>query len=79
MNVRTLSDVFRILKGPLGTPMEKMTRRATERRDEEAAKRQVKVARLREARLEKEAIASADPAARPAKARRKIPQIQARQ
>ncbi|MFZ3585301.1 hypothetical protein ACOI1H_24725 [Loktanella sp. DJP18] len=51
MIIRTLSDVFRILQRRLETPMEKMTRKAKERRDEEATKRQVKIARLRKAHL----------------------------
>jgi hypothetical protein len=55
------------------SPMEKTTREVRQRLDDEAAKRQAKVARLRKARLALEASADAEVTVSKAKPTRKKP------
>ena len=72
MIIPTVSDIFRTPDIRPETPMEKATREVKDRLDAETEKRQVKVAGLRKARLEKEARASGDAAASNAKAPRRV-------
>ncbi|MFZ3584645.1 hypothetical protein ACOI1H_21160 [Loktanella sp. DJP18] len=72
MIIPTVSNIFRTPDPRPETPMEKTTREVKERLDAETEKRQVKVAGLRKARLEKEAHASGDAAASKAKVPRRV-------
>ncbi|ASM74480.1 MULTISPECIES: hypothetical protein [Roseobacteraceae] len=70
----TKSTVFTTAAARPETPIDKTTRAATEIIDGETKEREVKTARLRQSRLEKEAIASVKPAEPTPKAKRKKPQ-----
>ncbi len=59
------------------TPMEKTTREVRERLDDEAQKRRAKMARLRAARLEREASTPAASIAPKSKVARKVPRVNA--
>ena len=72
MIVPTVPDISRTPDPRPETPMEKTTREVKERLNAETEKRQLKVARLRKARLEREAHASGDALASKAKAPRRV-------
>ncbi|MFY9211427.1 MAG: hypothetical protein WAO69_09890 [Aestuariivita sp.] len=73
----TKTTLFKATLPRAETPMDKTTRAARIILDGEAENRQLKTARLRKARLEREASPSSKPIPAAPKAKRRTPQIKA--